>query len=542
VCECGWIQDHLSDVSHRLARAEKQREEQRKEAGRAQGQMQVMRSRISELQARIDAEEEALARAVRTRDQKDGLARELRDRLSTQAQALDKALLQRDDLMKEAQELRAQVEDLQGEMQGREDSFREHVETLQRRNHSEKSMLERQLQAQEREHAARGGGTSSRGQSSTDVAVSRSPWRAERVLGSRRSRSESGSPEGRAHVVAGNGSMADRVVHELTDKLEDLALKYASLKELHRHADEALQRSRAECSRLVSESVTNRLASMHTSPAHAHQAHQPPVTAPAQESAPHHLARGHPSGDAVCDERTDAAAGSMHDSGDGERRAQAQAQALQDELADLKQVCARLQSELSAKSRRLEGLEEALACAGPAADAAYVRGLEDQLLSLKADMDKCQGEADKAAAEAREEVGRERERCNALKVEVALREEEMARRQSAWAAKTEQLAADLEACSTELEQCRAELVAERCTHSRDELKAVLEALRLEVQQSEADLASARDKAAEDAAAMRAACMEDMGKARLEAANRLSAEAEKYRGLLQDKEAELVAAK
>ena len=504
--------------------------------------MQVMRSRISELQARIDAEEEALARAVRARDQKDGLARELRDRLSTQAQALDKAHLQRDDLIKEAQELRAQVEDLQGEMQGREDSFRERLETMQRRSHSEKSKLERQLQAQEREHAARGGGTSSRGRSSTDVAVSRSPWRAEREPGSRRSRSESGSgsPEGRAHVVAGNGSMADRVVHELTDKLEDLALKYASLKELHRNADEALQRSRAECSRLVSESVTNRLASMHTSPAHAPQAHQPRVTAPAHESAPHHLARGHPSGGTVCDERTDAAVGSMHDSGDGERRAQAQA--LQDELADLKQVCARLQSELSAKSGRLEGLEEALAGAGPAADAAYVRGLEDQLLSLKADMDTRQGEADKAAAEAREEVGRERERCNELKVEVALREEEMARRQSAWGAKTEQLAADLKACSTELEQCRAELVAERPMHSPDELKGALEALRLKVQEGEADLASARHKAAEDAGATRAACMEDMGKARLEAANRLSAQAEKYRGLLQDKEAELVAAK
>jgi|NorSeaMetagenome_1021524.scaffolds.fasta_scaffold35740_3 hypothetical protein len=49
-----------------------------------------MRTRISEYQRRADAEEEATARAVAERDQKDGVIRELREQVAAQAQVLAK--------------------------------------------------------------------------------------------------------------------------------------------------------------------------------------------------------------------------------------------------------------------------------------------------------------------------------------------------------------------------------------------------------------------------------------------------------------------
>ena len=139
-------------------------------------------------------------------------------------------------------------------------------------------------------------------------------------------------------------------------------------------------------------------------------------------------------------------------------------------------------------------------------------------------------------------VEKERERCNQLKVEVALREEETARRQADFASQMEKLASDLKTCSTELEQCKGELEEARRINTRDEMTQEMDTLRQKVQQAEVDLTGARDKAAQDLATARAACMEDMSKARLEAASRLNAEAEKYRSLLQEKEAELVASK
>jgi len=54
------------------------------------GQLEVMRTRISEYQRRADEEEEAAACAVAERDLKDGMIRELREQVAAQTQELAK--------------------------------------------------------------------------------------------------------------------------------------------------------------------------------------------------------------------------------------------------------------------------------------------------------------------------------------------------------------------------------------------------------------------------------------------------------------------
>ena len=49
-----------------------------------------MRTRISEYQRRADADEEAIARTVAERDQKDGVIRELREQVAAQSLVLAK--------------------------------------------------------------------------------------------------------------------------------------------------------------------------------------------------------------------------------------------------------------------------------------------------------------------------------------------------------------------------------------------------------------------------------------------------------------------
>jgi len=511
------LQDHLSDVSHRLSRAEKQREEQRKEANRALGQLEVMRTRISEYQGRIDAEEEATARAVRARDQKDGIARELREQLSAQAQVLTKVQAQRDDLMKDMRDLQLQIEDLEGEMEAREAGFREHIEALHRRSQAEIMKLERELQ--QHEHSARVGrlNADERERSGGDGSASRHipSWSRLSVI-----EPPPGADPLPELASRSNSSITDRVVRELTDKLEDLALKY-------RDTEMALQNSRAECSRLVSESVTNRLASMQTSSVQVsppRAALQPThAQSPASPSPLHHTGS-----------QTEA------DSAGKDGADESRMRELQDEVLDLKHACARLQSDLSDKSDRLKAALEA--ASGPAADAAYVRGLEDQLLRLRDEMDTHKADQEKVGEEARGKLEAEGERCKEIEVQIALREQEMERQQACSAAKIAQLEADVETCNKELGECKKAMEEARQMQSRDEVAQELAALHDKLQQAEADLASAHDKAAEDLAAARLASVQDMGKVRLEAASRLSAETHKYRELLQEKEAELVAAK
>ena len=128
------LQDHLADVTQRLARSEKQREEQTKEANQARGQLEVMRSRLAEYQRRVEAEEDASDRVVTERDQKSGVIAELREQIAAQRQRIAELQAQRDQLINEANTVKTENKKhkkLLKEVHDQHATTQEHLQKLQ---------------------------------------------------------------------------------------------------------------------------------------------------------------------------------------------------------------------------------------------------------------------------------------------------------------------------------------------------------------------------------------------------------------------------
>ena len=509
------LQDHLADVTQRLARAEKMRDDQTKEASRALGQLEVMRTRLAEYQRRAEREEDVVARSVADGDKKAGVIRQLREELTQLRKEMGERDAQHHQLLSEKSAIKAE-------------------------NRTHKKRL-KQLQE---EHSA----TVVQLQQLHEEAIE------ERRQFSRQSieRGATPTPPTRSVLFSADGanSFSETLVEELTDRLERLAQKYRETdesltksKEAHQESIAALQRSqdrlhererelsesRAECSRLVGVSVQTRLSAMRSgasmspesraggddkspaSPYFLGSSPQPQRSSPSQTRR----ALGGMGDDAlggsgtwavdevrVLEEQIAAlkrerdAARDMRekDRQDGEANLRAlemhvrkelgaQVTELQEELAESKRQCGRLEAE--------------------------VRNLSDMRRDLSQDLSRLEGEL-------RTQRGHEKEAIKAIQSNTTAKEDLAAAR------------SELAALKTQVENKETDIVA---------LQGLLEEARRATEK-------AKEVAAEQLAAVRVASARELSKARLNVKTASDAEVNTARVQMQlgHKEEELFAAR